>query len=105
MPLYAERRLPVRLAVPRFAGERFTARFTARFAVERLAAARFTARFAVERFAVERLAVLRFDDERLALPEREVAAGIAGAGASIEPDSASMLGSGESYERSSLGVS
>ena len=70
-------------------------------AVERFADERFAVeRFAVERFADERLAVLRF-----ALPEREVAAGIAGAFASVEPDSSSMLASGESYERSSLGVS
>src|SRR5205809_713725 len=77
-------RLP---AVPRFED--------ARFAVERLAGERF----AVERFADERLAV-----ERFAVPERDVAAGIAGAPSSDKPDSASVPASGV-YDDSSLGDS
>src|SRR5258705_287146 len=70
-------------------------------AVERL----LVDRFDVERFAVERFADERFPALRFAVPEREVAAGIAGAGASIEPSPSSVLVSGESCERSSLGVS
>ena len=81
------------MLVERFDGERLAVE---RFAVERLA---------VERFAVERLAVDRFAVERLAVPEREVAAGIAGASASAELGSSSALVSGETYDCSSLGAS
>jgi hypothetical protein len=69
-----------------------------RFAVLRLAGRRF----AVERYAVDRVSVRRF-----AVPERDVAAGIAGAIASGEPSSSLELVSGEEYgyDCSSLGVS
>jgi hypothetical protein len=68
-------------------------------------------RFAVERLAVERLAVDRFAVRllavRFAVPERDVAAGIAGTAASVESGCSLELVSGEEYEYdcSPLGVS
>jgi hypothetical protein len=88
----------LRLAVLRLAVLRFA---VLRFAVERLAVERLAVvRFAVDRFAVRRLAV------RFAVPERDVAAGIAGTAASGESGSSLELVSGEEYEYdcSSLGV-
>ena len=77
--------------------------FVERFDVERFDAERL----AVERFAVERLAVERFAVDRFAVRRRDVAAGIAGVGASAELGSSLELVSGEEYgyDCSSLGVS
>ena len=97
----ASRLAVLRLAVLRFAVERFA---VDRLAVERLAVLRFAVeRLAVERLAVERFAVDRFAVERLAerfaVPERDVAAGIAGtAGSGESGSSLELVSAEESYE-------
>ena len=101
------RRVERRFVVDRFAVLRFA---VLRLAVERLAVLRFAVeRFAVERLAVDRFAVDRFAVRRravrFAVPERDVAAGIAGAGASVDSRSSLEPVSGEGYDCSSLGVS